>query len=83
MVLEQSSEFWVSGSYWKSPNNSLTKSHVISHEMGHVLYLWHTHHGTFNEGGNDNPCPELVNGSNSATCGDYVTDTPADPHLAI
>ena len=49
--------------------------------MGHVLYLWHTHHGTYNEGGNDNPCPELVNGSNSATCGDYVTDTPADPHL--
>ena len=77
----ESSEFWVSGSYWKSPNNSLTKSHVISHEMGHVLYLWHTHHGTYNEGGNDNPCPELVNGSNSATCGDYVTDTPADPHL--
>jgi hypothetical protein len=77
----QSSEFWVSGSYWKTPNNSLTKSHVISHEMGHVLYLWHTHHGTYNEGGNDNPCPELVNGSNSATCGDYVTDTPADPHL--
>jgi len=77
----QSSEFWVSGSYWKAPNNSLTKSHVISHEMGHVLYLWHTHHGTYNEGGNDNPCPELVNGSNSATCGDYVTDTPADPHL--
>ena len=83
MVLGQSSEFWVSGSYWKSPNNPLTRSHVISHEMGHVLYLWHTHHGTFNEGGNDNPCPELVNGSNSATCGDYVTDTPADPHLAI
>ena len=77
----QSSEFWVSGSYWKTPNNSLTKSHVISHEMGHVLYLWHTHHGTYNEGGNDNPCSELVNGSNSATCGDYVTDTPADPHL--
>jgi hypothetical protein len=77
----QSSEFWVSGSYWKTPNNPLTRSHVISHEMGHVLYLWHTHHGTYNEGGNDNPCPELVNGSNSATCGDYVTDTPADPHL--
>lgn len=77
----QSSEFWVSGSYWKSPYNSLTISHVISHEMGHVLYLWHTHHGTYNEGGNDNPCPELVNGSNSSTCGDYVEDTPADPHL--
>ena len=78
----QSSEFWVSGSYWKSPNNSLAKSHVISHEMGHVLYLWHTHHGTFDEGGNDdNQCKELVNGSNSFKCGDYVVDTPADPYL--
>ncbi|MCK0123990.1 zinc-dependent metalloprotease [Gelidibacter sp. F2691] len=77
-----SSEFWVSGSYWKSPYNSLTKSNVISHEMGHVLYLWHTHHGTYNEGGSDtSQCPELVNGSNSASCGDYVKDTPADPHL--
>jgi hypothetical protein len=77
----ESSEFWVSGTYWNPPNNPLTTSHVISHEMGHVLYLWHTHHGTFDEGGNDNPCAELVNGSNSDTCGDYVSDTPADPHL--
>lgn len=77
----QSSKFYVSGSFWKSPFNSLIKSHVISHEMGHVLFLYHTHHGTYNEGGNDNPCSELVNGSNSASCGDYVTDTPADPHL--
>lgn len=77
----ESSEFWVSGSYWDPPYGSLVNSHVVSHEMGHVLFLWHTHHGTFDEGGNDNPCPELVNGSNSSTCGDYVTDTPADPHL--
>lgn len=55
---------------------------TISHEMGHVLNLWHTHHGTYNEGGNDNPCQELVNGSNSSTCGDYVEDTPADPRLS-
>lgn len=61
-------------------NQSLITSHVISHEMGHVLFLWHTHHGT-GEGGNDNPCPELVDGSNSSICGDYVTDTPADPHI--
>ncbi len=76
-----SSEFWVSGSYWKSPFGSLVKSHVISHEMGHVLFLWHTHHGTFNEGGDPSQCSELVNGSNAATCGDYVADTPADPHI--
>lgn len=76
-----SSEFYVSGKFWNSPFQSLITSHVISHEMGHVLFLWHTHHGTFPEGGNDNPCAELVNGSNASTCGDYVTDTPADPHI--
>jgi hypothetical protein len=60
---------------------------VISHEMGHVLNLWHTHHGTVTEGNPLNPgydtnqCMELVNGSNSSTCGDYVEDTPADPNL--
>lgn len=78
----ESSEFWVSGSYWKAPFGSLVRSSVISHEMGHVLFLWHTHHGTVNEGGSDTgQCAELVNGSNSTTCGDYVADTPADPHL--
>lgn len=76
-----SSEFYVSGSFWNAPFQSLITSHVISHEMGHVLFLWHTHHGTYPEGGNDNPCAELVNGSNSSTCGDYVTDTPADPYI--
>lgn len=76
-----SSEFYVAGKYWVSPYPSLITSHVVSHEMGHVLFLWHTHHGTYNEGGNDNPCAELVNGSNSEVCGDYVVDTPADPHL--
>jgi len=75
-----SSEFYVTGSFWEAPNYSLITSHVISHEMGHVLFLWHTHHGT-GEGGDDNPCAELVNGNNSSTCGDYVEDTPADPHI--
>jgi len=77
----ESSEYWVSGSFWDAPNGSLVKSHVISHEMGHVLFLWHTHHGTFYEGGDPYQCEELVNGTNSSTCGDYVSDTPADPHL--
>lgn len=62
-------------------NQSLTTSHAISHEMGHVLFLWHTHHGTFSEGGDSNQCPEFANGSNSNICGDYIGDTPADPRI--
>lgn len=62
---------------------SIAKSFVLAHEIGHELYLWHTHHGTFPEDPNDDPfqCPELPNGSNSAGCGDYITDTPADPKM--
>ena len=78
-----SSEFYVTGS-WNSPYQTLATSHVISHEMGHVLFLWHTHHGTVYEGGSDTgQCPELVNGSNATTCGDYVADTPADPYISF
>jgi hypothetical protein len=79
----ESSEFWISGSYWKPQYGSLVKSRVISHEMGHVLFLWHTHHGTFWEVGNPHQCAELVDGSNSHICGDYVSDTPADPNMQM
>lgn len=59
----------------------LVRSHVLSHEMGHVLFLWHTHHGTVFEMGDPNQCAECVSGYNSAYCGDYVVDTPADPGI--
>ena len=49
---------------------------TVAHEVGHCLGLYHTHNGT----GDDNGTPELVNGSNSAVAGDYITDTPADPN---
>ena len=59
---------------------SLPKSHILSHEMGHVFNLWHTHHGADS---NEDPdaCDEFVDGSNSDTCGDYIIDTPADPNM--
>ena len=61
---------------------SYATTHIISHEMGHILNLYHTHHGTVNENGGDiNQCPEFVNGSNADVCGDYVEDTPADPNI--
>lgn len=57
-------------------NGNYANSSTLIHEVGHCLGLYHTHHGTSaNEGG----VAELVDGSNSAIAGDYITDTPADP----
>jgi len=53
---------------------NLPASHVVSHELGHCLGLYHTFHGLCESG-----CPELVNGSNCSTCGDFVCDTRPDP----
>lgn len=53
------------------PNGSSLISLV--HEMGHCLYLFHTH--------NERGCLEKIDGSNCETCGDHICDTPADPGL--
>ncbi|HKR05609.1 MAG TPA: hypothetical protein VJY62_13325, partial [Bacteroidia bacterium] len=61
---------------------NLASSHVLSHEMGHCLGLFHSFHGMNCEGPSiidPGACHELVNGTNCSTCGDYVCDTPADP----
>ncbi|ABG59857.1 M12 family metallo-peptidase [Cytophaga hutchinsonii] len=45
---------------------------VVAHELGHYFGLAHTF---------DNTVPELANGSNCATAGDKICDTPADPYV--
>ena len=52
------------GGYWVGDQViPLSKLKVISHEMGHVLFLWHTHHGTDPDDNSYDPnaCAELVN----------------------
>ncbi|MBX2928843.1 MAG: hypothetical protein KF852_13490 [Saprospiraceae bacterium] len=55
----------------------ITNGSTLPHEVGHFFGLYHTH-GKANCGVLTN---ELVNGSNCATAGDDVCDTPADPGL--
>jgi len=50
-----------------------TNGSTLAHEIGHYMGLPHTHGGT---------ADELVDGSNCATEGDYICDTPADPGLS-
>jgi hypothetical protein len=59
-------------------------THALSHEFGHCLGLFHTFHGSNTFCFTGYSCPELVNGNcsvscSSSVCGDYISDTPADP----
>lgn len=49
-------------------------ANTLTHEIGHLLGLSHTHDGAIE--------PELVDGSNCAVGGDMLCDTPADPNLS-
>lgn len=51
---------------------------TISHEMGHCLGLWHTHHGV-SEVSQCSDCWERADGENGDATGDFCSDTRPTP----
>ncbi len=78
-----SGAFYVVGAFQETNEleSELIGTSILSHEMGHCLGLWHTHHGTSSGERSGSACAELIDGSNGDICGDYVADTPADPNM--
>ena len=72
------SDMVIGGKFFYNNVLNVIDDHLLSHEMGHCLGLSHTHYGSGLNG-----CPELVDGSNCQTCGDYVCDTPPDVNINL
>ncbi len=51
---------------------------ILTHEMGHNLGLWHTHHGV-SEVPSCSACYETADGVEGDTTGDFASDTPPTP----
>lgn len=63
--------FFIGGTAYYDNNIELISTRVVSHEMGHCLGLFHTHH----TGTSEQPA-EYVNGDDCEERGDCVCDTP-------
>lgn len=79
--------FWVAGNdeFMDTPK-ALTRTN--SHEMGHCLGLWHTHHGNSAGGvlcginvGDPSQCLDALCALPCDECGDYCCDTPFDSNI--
>lgn len=68
------SQFPPSLDYALIGSSCATNGSTLAHEIGHYFGLFHTH-GDISQG-------ELVDGSNCASDGDLICDTPADPILS-
>lgn len=62
----------IPGTFFLVATGRIGSANTIGHEMGHSLGLLHTFETAFGF--------ENINGSNAATTGDRITDTPADPY---
>ncbi|MEO6718807.1 MAG: hypothetical protein ABIN67_00535 [Ferruginibacter sp.] len=61
----------IPGTFFLIANSNIGDGSSVGHEMGHSLGLLHTFETAFGF--------EKIDGSNSATAGDRIGDTPADP----
>lgn len=69
------------GGLWLNSEYTGAGNKTASHEVGHCLGLWHTHHGVDETSGCSDPCFENAHSGGPAAdhVGDFAADTPPTP----